>query len=111
MHVRPAAERAEVLVRAVHGPVYAPEAEQVAACVHYRLVYKLQADDALELLRRIMRLCHELLVCRVLLRRIVRLHYTLNDRGTCLLLLLELRRQSLQKILLIKPKAEFHKGN
>jgi len=91
--------------------VNAPEAEQVAACVHYRLVHKLQADDTLELLRRIVRLGHELLVCPVLRRRIVRLHYTLNGRGTSLLLLLRASTSLSAKLLLIKPAADFHKGN
>ena len=56
VHVRPTAERAEVLVGAVHGPVHTPEAEEVPACMHYGLVDKLQTDDALKLLGLVVRL-------------------------------------------------------
>ena len=62
VHVWSAAERAQVLVGAVHGPVHTPEAEQVPACVHYGLVHKLQTDDALKLLRFVVRLhCPDLI--------------------------------------------------
>lgn len=71
VHVRSAAERAEILVGTVHGPVHTPKAKQVTACVHYGLVNKLQADDALELLRLIVRLHCTKLVATVPARWLV----------------------------------------